>query len=242
MDYDTIVVLDYGSQTNRLIARRVRELGVFSELFPSSTTASEIRKMGRVKGIILSGGPNSVYDEDALTLDPAIFDLGIPMLGICYGMQLLVHRHGGTIEKTPFREYGSAKISVEKKSRLLHGLDQDERVWMSHGDHVKTLPESFRTVASSPSCAVAAIEDTLHSFYGVQFHPEVDHTEKGRVILRNFVHGIAGAKAEWTMENYIESEVETIRKATKGKRVILGLSGGVDSSVTAKLIDTAIGE
>ncbi len=242
MDYDTIVVLDYGSQTNQLIARRIRELGVYSELFPNTTSAKAIKKMGNVKGIILSGGPNSVYDKGAFTIDPEILRLGIPILGICYGMQLLVHHLGGTIEKTPYREYGSAKVSVEEVSPLFKGLASVERVWMSHGDHVKEIPDAFHTIAMSPSCKIAAIEDEAHQFYGVQFHPEVQHTLKGRTILENFVLTIAKAKADWSMENYIETEIEIIRKAVGDKRVVLGLSGGVDSSVTAMLLDRAIGK
>ncbi len=241
MNYDKIIVIDFGSQTNRLITRRIRDQGVYSELYPHTIKAADIEALKNVKGIILSGGPNSVYDDNALRVDPSLFSLDIPILGICYGMQLIVHHYGGTIEKTPSREYGSAKITLQKQSRLLAGLEENETVWMSHGDHTTALPDGFKRIAYSPSCDIAAIENDHSNLYGVQFHPEVQHTQKGHTILKNFIFDICGAHASWTMENYIDTQVSHIREKTEGKNVILGLSGGVDSSVTAMIIDKAIG-
>ncbi len=241
MDFDKIIVLDFGSQTNQLISRRIRELGVYSELYPHTLSADAIKNLKSVKGIILSGGPNSVYAKNALSIDPDIFNLEIPILGICYGMQLIVHHLGGTIEKTPLREYGHAEISIVKNSGLFSGLNPQQHVWMSHGDHVMTVPKNFTVLAKSASCSIAAIENLDAQLYGVQFHPEVNHTENGTEILRNFVFNLCKAKAHWTMENYLEEQVTLIREKVKDKRVVLGLSGGVDSSVTAVLIDRAIG-
>ncbi len=240
MLHDKIIVLDLGSQTNQLIARRIREKGVYSALYPHTTKAREIEELSHVKGIILSGGPRSVYDQDALYIDPDIFKLDIPILGICYGMQLLTNHIGGTITKTEKRAYGKASIELMQKSRLLKGLEAKESVWMSHGDHVTALPKDYHITAKSPSCDIAAFENETQKHYAVQFHPEVVHTEKGPLILDNFIFDICDAKANWTMENYIEAQIKIIQNNTKDKRVILGLSGGVDSSVTAVLLHKAI--
>ncbi len=242
MEQDKIIVLDFGSQTNRLIARRIRQMRVFSELYPHTITKADILKLSHVKGIILSGGPGSVYDEKALRIDPEIFTLDIPILGICYGMQLLVQHHGGTIEKTEKREYGSATIQVLKSGTLFSGLNTEEKVWMSHGDHVIKIPDGFNINASSDACPISGFENDDKKLYGVQFHPEVEHTEKGETLLANFVFDIAKAKADWTMANIIDEQVALIKDVVKDKHVILGLSGGVDSSVTAALIDQAIGK
>lgn len=240
MNYDKIIVLDFGSQTNQLISRRIRDLGVYSELYPHTTKAKDLLDLKHVKGIILSGGPGSIYDKNALNIDPEIFTLSVPILGICYGMQLLTHHIGGIIEKTPKREYGGAMIEKIHESRLLKGLDAQEQVWMSHGDHVTTIPSDYRITAKSPSCEIAAFENIDTKLFGVQFHPEVQHTLKGEMILRNFVFEICGALDNWTMDNYLETQINTIKEAIKDKHVILGLSGGVDSSVTAVLLDRAI--
>lgn len=240
MEYDKIIVLDYGSQTNQLISRRIRELGVYSELYPHTINAVELKKLKDVKGIILSGGPNSVYADNALKIDPEIFNLNVPILGICYGMQLMVHHLGGTIEKTPLREYGSAHIKIIKSSKLLDKLDSKEQVWMSHGDHVTEVSNDFTVLAESASCPISVIENIEKNVYGVQFHPEVNHTLKGKTILKNFVFDICKALPNWTMENYLDTQITLIRNAVKKKNVVLGLSGGVDSSVTAVLIDKAI--
>ncbi len=242
MHYDKIIVLDLGSQTNQLISRRIRDLGVYSELYPHTIKAADIKALTHIKGIILSGGPGSIYDKNALNIDPEIFKLSVPILGICYGMQLLAHHLGGTIEKTPKREYGGAFIEKVHDSPLLKGLDKQEQVWMSHGDHVTSLKEAYTITAKSPACEIAAFENLNNTLFGVQFHPEVQHTLKGETLLKNFVFDICKAKANWTMDNYLDNQIKTIQTATNGKNVILGLSGGVDSSVTAVLIDRAIKE
>jgi len=240
MTHDKIIVIDLGSQTNQLISRRIRELSVYSALYPHTLSASQIKKMKNVKGIILSGGPGSVYEAGALSIDKAIFNLEIPILGICYGMQLMVFHHGGTIEKKQNREYGSARLDIEGKTRLLGGLDEHEQVWMSHGDYVTRLPGGFKITARSYAGAIGAIENAKIHHYGVQFHPEVRHTIKGTAIIENFIFSICKARPGWTMDNYAETQIAKIKATVKDKKVILGLSGGVDSSVTAVLIDRAI--
>ncbi|WP_420828850.1 MULTISPECIES: glutamine-hydrolyzing GMP synthase [Metabacillus] len=241
MQDEMVVVLDFGSQYNQLITRRIRELGVYSELHPHTLTAEEIKKMNP-KGIILSGGPNSVYGEQAFRCDEKIFDLGIPVLGICYGMQLMTHYLGGKVEAANHREYGKATLNVQTETALFADLPKQQIVWMSHGDLVADIPSGFIVDATSPACPFAAISNEERRLYGVQFHPEVRHSEFGNDMLKNFVFGVCGCSEEWSMENFIEMELQKIREQVGEKQVLCALSGGVDSSVVAVLIHKAIGD
>ncbi|OAS84692.1 glutamine-hydrolyzing GMP synthase [Bacillus litoralis] len=236
-----VVVLDFGSQYNQLITRRIREFGVYSELHPHTLTAEEIKKMNP-KGVILSGGPNSVYGENAFSCDEAIFDLGIPVLGICYGMQLMTHTLGGKVEAADHREYGKATIDIHGKPSLFSDLPEQQVVWMSHGDLVKEIPQGFSVDAISTSCPYAAISNEERKFYGVQFHPEVRHSEFGNDLLKNFVFSICECAGNWSMENFIEMETDKLKAKVGNKKVLCALSGGVDSSVVAVLIHKAIGD
>ncbi len=241
MQEEMVVVLDFGSQYNQLITRRIRELGVYSELHPHTLTAETIKKMNP-KGIILSGGPNSVYGDQAFRCDERIFDLGIPVFGICYGMQLMTHYLGGKVEAANHREYGKATMNIQGKSALFADLPEQQIVWMSHGDLVADIPNGFTVDATSPACPFAAISNEERQLYGVQFHPEVRHSEFGNDMLKNFVFGVCGCSAEWSMENFIEMELQKIREQVGDKKVLCALSGGVDSSVVAVLIHKAIGD
>jgi len=238
---EMIVVLDFGSQYNQLITRRIREFGVYSELHPHTITAEEIKRMN-AKGIVFSGGPNSVYDENAFTCDKEIFELGLPILGICYGMQLMTHHLGGKVEKATHREYGKATIAVENPTKLFERLPSEQVVWMSHGDLVTATPEGFSIDATSPSCPIAAMSDESRKFYAVQFHPEVRHSMYGNDILKNFVFEVCGCKGDWTMGSFIDNEIRKIRELVGNKKVLCALSGGVDSSVAAVLVHRAIGD
>ncbi|MCL2559070.1 MAG: glutamine-hydrolyzing GMP synthase [Turicibacter sp.] len=242
MKHDEIIVLDFGSQYNQLIARRIREFNVYSEMVSHKITAEEIKTRGNVKGIVLSGSPKSVTDEDAFGIDEAIYDLGIPILGICYGMQLTSHLHGGKIEKADKREYGKAEIRVKNEAGLFADLPTEQVVWMSHGYHVTDLPAGFVVDASSDSCPVAAASNPDKDIYLLQYHPEVQHSEYGTQVLRNFVSNIASADANWTMANFVEVEIEKIKAQVGTGHVLCALSGGVDSSVVAALIHKAIGD
>jgi GMP synthase (glutamine-hydrolysing) len=237
---EVVAVLDFGSQYTQVIARRLRECQVYSKVYPFSTTAAALREEG-VKGIILSGGPSSVFAENAPHPEKAIFDLGVPVLGICYGIQLLGFLLGGKIENSEEREYGKGSLEITGESPLFEGIRKSIKVWNSHGDKLTALPEGFKAVAKTENSNFAAIENSERNFYGLQFHPEVFHTEQGTDIIRNFVFGICGCEGDWTMENYIESSIASIRERVGDSKVILGLSGGVDSSVAAKLIHDAIG-
>ncbi|MGD7046301.1 glutamine-hydrolyzing GMP synthase [Jeotgalibacillus proteolyticus] len=241
LNQEMIVVLDFGSQYNQLITRRIREFGVYSELHPHTLTAEEIKEMNP-SGIILSGGPNSVYDENSFRADERIFDLGIPVLGICYGMQLMTMHFGGKVEKARNREYGKAEINVQEAKGLFKGLPVNQLVWMSHGDLVVEAPESFDVVATNASCPIASISNEDKKMFAVQFHPEVRHSVHGNDMLKNFVFDACGCKGEWSMENYIEIEIEKIRNEVGDRKVLCALSGGVDSSVVAVLIHKAIGD
>lgn len=241
MCQEKIVVLDFGSQYNQLIARRIREFGVFSELHPHTLTLEEIKALGNVKGIIFSGGPNSVYDDQAFSCDPAIFDSGIPLLGICYGMQMTHHMNGGKVVGCETKEYGRTEIDVLTDNPLFKGLPKKQVVWMSHGDQVSKMAEGFTQDASSDTCTFAATSHTGKKIYTLQFHPEVRHSEYGNVLLKNFVFEICGAKGDWSMHNFIEMEIKKIRERVGEDKVLLALSGGVDSSVVAALLHKAIG-
>lgn len=241
-DVEKIIVLDYGSQYNQLITRRIREFGVFSELMSHRITAEEVKAM-KPKGIILSGGPNSVYDEGAFSIDPAIFELGIPILGICYGMQLITYNLGGKVEPAQNREYGKALLEVTADDAVLfEGTPKEQTVWMSHGDLVTQVPEGFETVATSADCPIASIQDTTHNFYGIQYHAEVRHSEYGNDLLRHFAYEVCHCKGDWSMDNFIDMQVAKIREQVGDKKVLLGLSGGVDSSVVGVLLQKAIGD
>lgn len=238
---DKIIVLDFGSQYNQLITRRIRELGVYSELLPYNTSIEDIKKNSNVRGIIFSGGPNSVTGETNFKIDKRIYDLGIPILGICYGMQLLSKDFGGIVKKSNIREYGKSYVKVDNKSLLFEGLDENQQVWMSHGDEVIELGKNFTNIAKNESCKNSACENIEHKFYGVQFHPEVTNTINGLAIIRNFVFSICNAKGNWTMEKFIADSIIQIKNTINDDNVLLGLSGGVDSAVSAVLIERAIG-
>ena len=239
---DKIIVLDFGSQYNQLIARRIREFGVYSELHPHTLTIDEIKAFGDVKGIIFSGGPNSVYDEHAYMCDPAIYEAGIPILGICYGMQMTHEMNGGKVKACEAKEYGRCEIRVDVDCPLFKGLPKKQIVWMSHGDQVAELANGFQKTASSDTCTFAATHNLEKQIYTLQFHPEVRHSEFGNDILRNFVFEVCHAKNDWSMESFIDVEIEAIRKKVGNDKVLLGLSGGVDSSVVAALLHKAIGD
>ncbi len=238
---DTIAILDFGAQYSQLIARRVRELDTYSELLPYNTTAQKLREM-KVKGIILSGGPNSVYDACAPQVDPEIWKLGVPVLGICYGMQLMARDLKGTVEPAQIREYGKAPLTIVHHGKLFAHLEASMQSWMSHGDSVSTLPPGFSLIGSTTITPVAAIADEQRNFYGVQFHPEVVHTHGGAQILRNFVVDICGSQQNWTMKEFIDEAINEVRNKVGDKRILLALSGGVDSSTLAFLLHKAIGD
>ncbi|WP_226677692.1 glutamine-hydrolyzing GMP synthase [Rossellomorea aquimaris] len=238
---EMIVVLDFGSQYNQLITRRIREFGVYSELHPHTVTLEEIQEMNPT-GIIFSGGPNSVYGEDSFRCDERIFDLDIPILGICYGMQLMTMHFGGKVERAKHREYGKAAINIEKQSKLFSNLPEEQVVWMSHGDLVVEAPAGFDVNATNPSCPIASMSNEEQGLYAVQFHPEVRHSVHGNEMLKNFVFEVCGCTGDWSMENFIEMEMDKIRQTVGDKKVLCALSGGVDSSVVAVLIHKAIGD
>ncbi|MGC2197350.1 MAG: glutamine-hydrolyzing GMP synthase, partial [Terriglobales bacterium] len=235
METQSIVVLDFGAQYSQLIARRIRELNVFSAVLPCNATLEEIRGYSPV-GIILSGGPSSVYDKDAPVADPGVFELGLPVLGICYGLQYMVFALGGKVRPADKREYGHAEVAIEAcGSRLFDGLPKNLSVWMSHGDEAEQLPAGFHLTAKSPN-AVAAIENADRRMWAVQFHPEVHHTPLGKNILRNFALNLCGAQPTWTAQHFIDATVDQVRRQVGAGRAICALSGGVDSSVAAVLV------
>ncbi|AWT59387.1 MAG: GMP synthase [glutamine-hydrolyzing] [Candidatus Moanabacter tarae] len=236
----TIAVLDFGSQYTQVIARRVRDLRVYSKIFPYATTARELKREG-VQGIILSGGPASVLAKDAPLPDRSLFDLGIPILGICYGLQLIGSKLGGKVEQSLQREYGRGSLCISKKGSILCGIQDGIRVWNSHGDKLIEMPDGFQVFAETENSKYAVIGNEEKRIYGLQFHPEVSHTDDGSEILKNFLFSICNCVGDWTMAGFIESSVEKIRETVGQEYVILGLSGGVDSSVAAVLIHQAIG-
>ena len=237
---DKIIVLDFGSQYNQLIARRVRELGVYSEIRPFNVDIKELKEED-VKGIILSGGPNSVYDEFAPHISKDLYDLGVPVLGICYGMQITQYLFGGKVSPSDKREYGKSELTIIKDSVITKGLPQTSTVWMSHGDHVDKLSDDFTLLATTPSCMAIAKHNEL-DIYNLQFHPEVTHSEFGGQIITNFVEDICSATPSWDLDDHITQSVASIKNKVKDEQVILALSGGVDSSVAATLIHKAIGD
>lgn len=238
---DTILVMDFGSQTAQLIARRVRDEDVFCQIVRHDLTADRIRELNP-KGLILSGGPASVYGENAPQVDPGVFELGIPVLGICYGMQLTCHTLGGEILPADSREFGRAPCSVANAGELLDGIPETFNAWMSHGDQVRSVIAGFETIASTATCPNAAIQDVERRIYGIQFHPEVTHTQHGAKLLGNFVKNICGCSGSWKISSLIEQQKQIIRDTVGTDQVICGLSGGVDSSVVAALISEAIGD
>ncbi|WP_334120844.1 glutamine-hydrolyzing GMP synthase, partial [Limnobacter sp.] len=247
--HQKILVLDFGSQVTQLIARRVRECGVFCEILPCDVEPQRIKDYG-ASGIILSGSHQSAYADSTDKAPELVFQLGVPVLGICYGMQTMAMQLGGKVEAGTVREFGHAQIRAHGHTKLFDGI-QDETneqghglldVWMSHGDKVTELPGGFKLMASTPSCPIAGMADEVRGFYGVQFHPEVTHTKKGKEILARFVRNICGCKGDWSMPGFVEEAVEKIRQQVGTDEVILGLSGGVDSSVAAALIHKAIGD
>ena len=240
MQHQRVLILDFGGQYNQLIARRVREQGVYCDLVPSDKSLEEIRAYDPI-GIIFTGGPNSVYGEGAPTVDAGIFSLGIPVLGICYGCQLIAHTLGGKVTHADTREYGKCEISYGA-SRLFKGIASENICWMSHTDYVSTVPQGFKVTATTATCPAAGFENDSKNIYGIQFHPEVHHTREGDKILRNFLYEICGAAGDWTMSNFVEEQVALLKENLAGKRVLCAMSGGVDSAVAATLVHRAAGE
>jgi GMP synthase (glutamine-hydrolysing) len=237
-----VIILDFGAQYSQLIARRIRECQVYCELLPYNTPLSEVAAR-RPSGLVLSGGPPSVYEEGAPTVDPAVYDLGVPVLGICYGMQLMARQLGGHVVPGGFhREYGRTALQVRTEDTLFTGLDAEQVCWMSHGDRVEEPPPGFEILASTGSTPVAAMGDPARNLYGVQFHPEVTHTPAGKEVLRNYLVHACGCSPTWTMENFLQQAVESVRQQVGTGRVVCGLSGGVDSAVAAALVHRAVGD
>ena len=243
MSHQTVIVLDFGGQYNQLIARRVRECGVYCEVKPYTTPLDQLKAMEPI-GFIFTGGPGSVYEPDAPHVDPAIFELGVPVLGICYGCQLMAQTLGGEVtpaQNDSAREYGRTEVRFDVDCKLFQGLPEQAFTWMSHGDYMARVPEGFALTARSANCPNVAIADEKRGFYGVQFHPEVNHTENGLAMLRNFLYEVCGAAGDWTMGDYLKTSVQAIREKVGQGKVLLALSGGVDSSVCAALLAEAIG-
>ncbi len=236
-----ILIIDFGSQYNQLIARRVRERRVYCRILPPTVDADEIKEMNP-KGIILSGGPGSIYEENSPKADKRIFGLGVPILGICYGMQFMIDALGGEVQAAGRREYGFARLEVVEDEGLFKGVASPAECWMSHGDSVIALPEGFKITAATANTPIAAIADPARNLFGLQFHPEVEHTPKGKILLKNFLFDVCRCKRTWTMKSFAEESMVRIQQTVGRKRVILGLSGGVDSTVTALLIHRAIGK
>ncbi len=240
MQHQKVLILDFGGQYNQLIARRVREQGVFCDLMPSEMSLEKIKEYNPI-GIIFTGGPNSVYEEDSPKIDKGVFELGIPVLGICYGCQLTAHMLGGTVENAKASEYGKAEVSYIK-SPLTKGVPERAVCWMSHTDRITQLPEGFIKIAHSDNCAFAAFGDEKRKIYGVQFHPEVNHTQFGTQLLRNFLYEICGAVGDWTMSNFVANQIAALKEKLGDKKVLCAMSGGVDSAVAATLIHKAVGD
>ena len=238
---DLVLVVDFGGQYNQLIARRVRECNVYCEVHPHNLSIDKIKEMNP-KGIIFTGGPNSVYGEDSPLCDKAIFELGIPVLGICYGSQLMAHMLGGSVATAPVSEYGKTEVAVDSKSKLFNEVSETTICWMSHTDYIEKAPEDFKVVAHTPVCPVAAMECEEKNLYAVQFHPEVMHTQEGTKMLSNFVYNVCGCVGDWKMDSFVEKTIEEIREKVGDGKVLCALSGGVDSSVAAVLLSKAVGK
>ena len=238
---EAILILDFGAQYSQLIARRVRDLNVFCEIKSYQISADEIAKKG-YKGIIFSGGPNSVYAEKALRCDPDIFSLGIPVLGICYGAQLMAHLLGGTVQQSDAREYGNTMVHVETDSPVFFGAQQENICWMSHTDYISKVPEGFRVIAQTEGCPVAAMENQEKKLYAFQFHPEVEHSREGNFYLKNFLYDVCGCKGDWGMSSFVKDTIQSLKEKIGDKKVLCALSGGVDSSVAALLVHKAVGK
>ncbi len=241
MEENMIIVLDFGGQYNQLITRKVREAGVYSELMPAKTSIEKIKGF-KPKGIILTGGPNSVYDENSMGISDEIFNLGIPVLGICYGHQLMAKKLGGDVKTGKIKEYGKSEIHTIGKSEILDGIPETSTVWMSHKDEVVRAPEGFVVIAKTKDCEVAAMEHKERKLYGLQFHPEVKHTELGEAMLNNFIYNICKAEPTWKMKDYGQQKIQEIKELANGRKVLCALSGGVDSSVAAVLVHKAVGD
>ena len=236
-----ILIIDFGSQYNQLIARRVRELHVYSQIAPPATSIAQIKKL-KPEGIILSGGPSSIYEKESPKTDPSLFELKIPVLGICYGMQFMVSVLGGTVKKAAKREYGYALLQAKSEKGIFNGVEKTSPCWMSHGDSIIGLPKGFKITASTKNTRIAAIANHRKNHFGLQFHPEVHHTPQGRRMLKNFVLDICRCRSSWTMTSFANDSISQIKDQVGGKKIILGLSGGVDSAVTAVLLHKAVGK
>jgi GMP synthase (glutamine-hydrolysing) len=241
VDKEIVIVLDFGGQYNQLIARRVRECNVYCEVLPYNTSLEKIKEIGP-KGIIFTGGPASVYAEDAPTCDKEIFNLGIPVLGICYGSQLMTYLQGGIVSKAPVREYGKTEVTVDRSSKLFGDVKETSICWMSHTDYIEKLAEGFTISARSESCPVAALENPSKNLYGVQFHPEVVHTQEGTKMLYNFLYKVCDCIGDWKMDSFTEESIKALKEKIGDKKVLCALSGGVDSSVAAVMISKAVGK
>lgn len=241
MNRETVLIVDFGSQYTQLITRRIREASVYSEIYPHNITIDEVKKI-KPKGIILSGGPMSVFDEGAPSIDPAIINMGIPVLGICYGLQFICKTLGGRVEKASDREYGKAELNIAGSSLLFRGVSEKSVVWMSHGDYLTSVPPGFKVSGVSNHSPICAISGEEKGIYGVQFHPEVAHTTEGRKIIFNFLFEICGCSGDWTPHNFVEDSVEKIKRTAGKSKAICALSGGVDSTVAAVLVRKALGD
>lgn len=240
MKRETVVVLDFGGQYNQLIARRVRECNVYCEIYSYKTDFEKIKAINP-KGIIFTGGPNSCYEEGAPTYTPEIFQMGIPILGICYGSQLMMHLLGGKVEKAPVREYGKIEVTVDQNSPLFTNVSETSICWMSHNDYISQLAPGFKTIAHTDNCPYAALEDSERRLYATQFHPEVLHTQEGQKMLSNFVYNVCGCSGDWKMDSFVEESIKAIREKVGKGKVLCALSGGVDSSVAAVMLAKAVG-
>lgn len=238
---ETIVIIDFGAQYNQLIARRVREANVYSEVVPYDVEIERIKEIAP-KGIIFTGGPSSVHEEGAPQCDPQIYELGIPVLGICYGAQLMAHQLGGNTDTAEIREYGKKELILKEDSVLFKDVEEGSICWMSHTNYISQIPEGFKVTAVTETCPVAAMENTERKLYAVQFHPEVEHSQYGKELLRNFIYDVCHCQGLWTMENFIEEQIAAIREKVGAKKVLCALSGGVDSSVASTLVHKAIGD
>ena len=241
MNKEKVLVIDFGGQYNQLIARRVRECGVYCEIHPYTLSIDKIKEMNP-KGIIFTGGPNSVYAEDSPLCDKEIFEIGVPILGICYGSQLMAHILGGKVATAPVSEYGKTEVDIDVKSKLFEGVSEKTICWMSHTDYIAEAPENFKIIAHTPVCPVAAMEYEEKNLYAVQFHPEVMHTKQGKEMISNFVYNVCKCAGDWKMDSFVKTTIEELRKKIGNGKVLCALSGGVDSSVAAVLLSKAVGK